>query len=50
MSNVTKEAKTSGTEQKKIGFISVQKKEARHKLNVSDFDHFIEISISKTNK
>ena len=48
MSNVTREAKTSGTKKNKIGFISVQKnntKEATHQLNVSYFDHLIEISI-----
>ena len=52
---VTREAKTSGTEQKKLescDHFSTKKKntkEAKHKLNVSYFDHLIAISISKSN-
>ena len=49
MSNVTREAKTSGTEHKKLDSFQY-KNEARYKLNVSYFDHLIEISISKSNK
>ena len=53
MWNVTREAKTREQNRKDWIHVSNKKKytkEARHKLNVSYFDHLIEISISKSNK